>query len=328
MSQQALLTAPAPLVIDNFKGEYEFLSNFFRTTFRWNGYTGPSSEAHYMADKTLDEDLKAQIYAAPSPGQAKRLGRTVVLRPGWDEGEKFLTMRSVLEAKFADPELARLLLATGDALLIEGNTWHDQVWGDCHCPEHRCWPGKNHLGRTLMALRSRLRGDPADRWVRVALTGHRPKDFTDEEFWWVRDTLTSVMKRLHEQHGTQVAISGMALGSDTWWAQSALTERVPLWSYVPFEAQAEKWPSEDQRTWRGLRSLAQREVVLGQGYDVRLLHARNELMIRDADLLVAVHLPAKTTGGTVSAIRKARAEGKTLLRVNPTAREVTLVPPG
>ena len=55
-------------------------------------------------------------------------------------------------AKFTqNPGLLDKLLATGDAELVEGNTWGDQVWGVCD------GVGENHLGKTLMRIRSELR---------------------------------------------------------------------------------------------------------------------------------------------------------------------------
>ncbi len=61
-------------------------------------------------------------------------------------------MRAALEAKFMQHDkLKRLLLATGDALLIE-HTSNDSYWGDGGGNGH----GKNMLGRLLMELRSKL----------------------------------------------------------------------------------------------------------------------------------------------------------------------------
>ena len=60
-------------------------------------------------------------------------------------------MRSILEAKFAVPELRDALLATGDAELVEGNTWGDVYWGVCG------GRGRNQLGRTLMRVRDDIR---------------------------------------------------------------------------------------------------------------------------------------------------------------------------
>ena len=43
-------------------------------------------------------------------------------------------MADILTAKFTyNPELADKLVATTGRLLVEGNTWHDQTWGNCTC---------------------------------------------------------------------------------------------------------------------------------------------------------------------------------------------------
>lgn len=59
-------------------------------------------------------------------------------------------MWEILRAKFKQhPELAAMLIATGDAELVEGNTWGDTFWGRDLATGH----GENHLGRLLMELR-------------------------------------------------------------------------------------------------------------------------------------------------------------------------------
>ena len=66
-------------------------------------------------------------------------------------------MEEVVAAKFNhNPDLAGQLLATEGFLLVEGNTWHDQVWGSCRCDDHRDSPGANALGVILMHVRLRL----------------------------------------------------------------------------------------------------------------------------------------------------------------------------
>jgi predicted NAD-dependent protein-ADP-ribosyltransferase YbiA (DUF1768 family) len=65
-------------------------------------------------------------------------------------------MYEVVLAKFDQhPELLTRLLATDESLLIEGNWWHDNFWGDCRCgkkPECRAM-GENMLGKTHMKIR-------------------------------------------------------------------------------------------------------------------------------------------------------------------------------
>lgn len=54
----------------------------------------------------------------PTPGEAKRLGRQMKMRPDWDE-IKFNVMREVVMAKFTqNPDLYQRLLATGNATLF------------------------------------------------------------------------------------------------------------------------------------------------------------------------------------------------------------------
>lgn len=116
--------------IDDFRGEYFFLSNFFMAHVIYQGIRFENNEAAFQA--------------------AKRLGRRVVLRPDWEE-VKFDVMYDVCRAKFTQhPDLRANLLATGDAELVEGNTWNDRVWGVCK------GVGENNLGKILMRIRNEL----------------------------------------------------------------------------------------------------------------------------------------------------------------------------
>ncbi|MDD2731190.1 MAG: NADAR family protein, partial [Candidatus Portnoybacteria bacterium] len=88
------------------------------------------------------------------PGQAKKMGRTVTMRKGWDQ-HKADVMLGLLRQKFQDPSLRERLLATGTQKLVEGNSWHDNLWGSCGCT--RCKDkGKNLLGRLLMQVRAEI----------------------------------------------------------------------------------------------------------------------------------------------------------------------------
>jgi len=63
-------------------------------------------------------------------------------------------MEEIVRAKFTQNECLReMLLATGDAVLEEGNTWNDTFWG-VHLKNGQ---GQNHLGRILMKVREELR---------------------------------------------------------------------------------------------------------------------------------------------------------------------------
>lgn len=317
----------SPAVIDSFTGPFSFLSNFHPAPVTFDGEVYATSEAAFNAGKSLYPHERAHVRDADSPGEAKRRGRNVTLRPGWDEHVRYDVMSTVLASKFTDENLAGKLLATGDALLIEGNRHHDQHWGDCTCTKHASWPGANHLGRALMALRARLRAEPADRWVRVAVTGHRPHLVSAQQAAFGRSELVRLAGKLRDEHGTQVAISGLALGADSDWAHAGAGAGLDVWAYCPFTAQADSWGPDEKATWADLRSSASRVVTLGTDYNVRLLHARNDLMLRDADLVIAVTRPSLKTGGTASTIAKARAAALPLITVDLDAMRTSLNAP-
>lgn len=146
-----------PDTIERFAGAWAFLSNFYPVLVVWERVVYPSSEHAFNAGKTLDPAQRRWIADAGTPQIAKRRGRTVALRDGWDDTLRYEVMAQVLKSKFAWTRTRELLLSTGDAELVEGNTWHDTHWGVCVCAVHR-GAGRNHLGRLLMELRTELRG--------------------------------------------------------------------------------------------------------------------------------------------------------------------------
>ncbi len=132
--------------IYGFRGEAFFLSNFFVEK---DGLTG---EHRFQVAKALTPEWQRRILDAPTPAKAKYHGRSVPLRPDWED-VKLGVMRLIVATKFTDPDLRRLLLATGDAELIEANTWGDRTWG----VDEKTGDGQNLLGRLLMETRTLLR---------------------------------------------------------------------------------------------------------------------------------------------------------------------------
>lgn len=155
------------------------------------------------------------------------------------------------------------------------------------------------------------------------VTGHRPQHFTPEEAAWAQVALHKTAWRLRSIYGTTEAVSGFALGADSWFALAALSAGLRLAAYIPFEDQPVKWSAVDQALWAELRRRAHREVLVGaQHYDVKMLHARNDAMLKDADLVVAVYKPG-TPGGTASAVAKATKKNQPILMLNPVARTIS-----
>lgn len=147
--------------IDGFEGRYAFLSNFYPSPVEYISLDGqkhiaPSVEHAFQASKAIELKHELAILNSPTMGGAKRRGRQNKIRPDWEQ-VKVQTMYEFVLKKFSAPELKEKLLATGDAELVEGNHWHDNYWGDCHCEQCKDTPGKNKLGGILMLVRERLR---------------------------------------------------------------------------------------------------------------------------------------------------------------------------
>lgn len=139
---------PQRKIIDNFRDEYFFLSNFYRCPVIYMSYEFTCAEAAFQAAKCPS---RAGEFLTLGPSEAKKLGRNVSLREGW-EYIKNTVMRRVVYSKFSQNHfLLEKLLSTGDAFLIEGNDWGDTYWGQVD------GKGENNLGKILMETRAEMK---------------------------------------------------------------------------------------------------------------------------------------------------------------------------
>ena len=168
--------------IAGFSENYRFLSNFYHAPIFYNGVSYPTVENAYQAAKfatmlpatlvsILGEDhvrqydpnlslshpnLVGMFFASLPPQKAKTMGRKLPLDADW-ESRKESVMRELVALKFQNnPNLANKLKATGDAIIVEANYWHDNIWGDCTCDRCKQIAGKNLLGHILMDVRANL----------------------------------------------------------------------------------------------------------------------------------------------------------------------------
>lgn len=139
--------------------ETRFLSNFYpykkdgsryehSVNVIFEGMVYDCTENAYQAAKSLDPEVRKKIQAM-TPFESKKywIGREDEVRPDW-ENVKFNFLRDFNRQKFyGNPELMKMLKATGDAVLEEGNTWGDTYWGICD------GVGENNLGKILMEIR-------------------------------------------------------------------------------------------------------------------------------------------------------------------------------
>jgi N-glycosidase YbiA len=147
---------------------FRFLSHFHAAPVVLDGERWATVEHYYQAQKSFDPRYRDAIRAAATPGMAKKLAAQPLAprrfsreswfrkngtlpRADWHEAKLEIMRRADL-AKFSQhPELAALLLHTGDAELIEDSP-SEPFWGIG--PDGQ---GPNWAGRVLMEVRSALR---------------------------------------------------------------------------------------------------------------------------------------------------------------------------
>lgn len=162
---------------------------------------------------------------------------------------------------------------------------------------------------------------PESTWRAVSVTGHR--DLTDAQMAWLRPELDRVLHKLVREHGTTDAHTGMAIGADTDFGWSALNARLALHAHVPFPQQPNKWPREQQDSYRRLLERCTTRKVYGSYYDVGLFFARNDGLLDAIDpggVLVAVWDPRQRgKSGTFDTVRKAAERGLPVIHVDVAA---------
>ena len=134
------------------KGEYGCFSNFSRHSVKIGGEIWPTTEHYFQAMKFAGTRHESEVRKASSAREAADMGRdrNRPLRPDWEEVKDDI-MREAVRAKFTQHEqLKKILLATGDAILVE-HTVNDSYWGD-----GGDGTGKNMLGKILVEIRDEL----------------------------------------------------------------------------------------------------------------------------------------------------------------------------
>lgn len=137
-------------MINNFKGRYFFLSNFYMCDVIINDIKYTNTESAFQSMKTNNINIR-KSFSSLDPSRAKSKGRRIQLREDWEKVKDNI-MYEIVKSKFSQNKDLRLkLLETENEELIEGNDWNDTYWGVCN------GKGKNMLGKILMRVRDELR---------------------------------------------------------------------------------------------------------------------------------------------------------------------------
>ncbi len=140
----------------------------------------------------------------------------------------------------------------------------------------------------------------------VAATGHRPKSLPSG---YNLAPLIALAKPWLAARKPDTLLTGMALGWDQAVAMAAMDLGIPVHAYIPHVGQADKWPMHSQVAYQNLLlKCATRKVVSPGEYEPWKMQARNEAMVDDADLVLALW-NGEEKGGTYNCVKYALGKG-------------------
>lgn len=131
---------------------YGCFSNFSKHGFELDGKYWSTSEHYFQAMKFDGTELVEKIRLVSSPMEAAKIGRNRdnPLRTDWENVKDGIMRRAVCNKFVQNPEIAEVLMGTGNKKLIEKTT-NDYYWG---CGTEGT--GKNMLGKILMEVREKI----------------------------------------------------------------------------------------------------------------------------------------------------------------------------
>lgn len=138
---------------DVHENPYGCFTNFSRDGFELDGDWWPTSEHYFQAQKFVGTSHAERIRKLPTPRDAFNTAQSLkhLVRPDWLKVRDDVMRKAVLRKFEFNPGIKAVLLATGDALLVE-NSPVDNYWG-CGADGK----GQNRLGQILMEVRAQLR---------------------------------------------------------------------------------------------------------------------------------------------------------------------------
>lgn len=123
--------------------------------------------------------------------------------------------------------------------------------------------------------------------------------------------------------GCDTFITGMAMGTDIWWAELTLDLRranpekcLKLIVAIPYEGQADRWNRDYQERYYSILSKADDVVTLAAHYYEGCMQERNRYMVNHSAHMIAVF--NGSGGGTKNAINYARRKGLDIVILNPS----------
>lgn len=169
------------------------------------------------------------------------------------------------------------------------------------------------------------------------VTGHRPPDLggwdeDNDTARAVKAWLWTVICRAYKK-GKRNFISGLATGTDLWFAEAVLALKadfhdVRLIAAIPYKSQPDRWAAFNKKRWQRVYEEADMKHTVNPDPEkgspkfifVKYLHARNQWMVDNGSTGCAIW-NGKEKGGTFDCLKKAKKAGRKVLCYNPDTKE-------
>lgn len=163
-----------------------------------------------------------------------------------------------------------------------------------------------------------------------AFTGHRPErlpwGYEEEDSRCLRFkmALDQHISTLYTQ-GIRHFISGMALGTDQYFAESVLTfqethPEITLECAIPCISQANAWSEEQQNRYHRILEQSQFETMVQHDYSAGCMMRRNRYLVNRAGTLLAAY-DGTLRGGTAKTIAYAMKKERNILILSVNGEE-------
>ena len=153
----------------------------------------------------------------------------------------------------------------------------------------------------------------------VCLTGNRPHKLPFREGSREQQLLTERMKNAVTEligEGYRRFITGMALGSDIWFAECVIDlmdvyPDIELEAAVPYAGQRDSLAAADRFRYDAVLSRCSKVTMLSNEYTKYCMSRRNRYMVDNSDVVLVVLY--SETGGTANTLAYAKKKGKRII---------------
>ena len=128
------------------------------------------------------------------------------------------------------------------------------------------------------------------------VTGHRPQGLNQTQRTYIKAVLPAIVEELAKDYKVDTLLSGMAQGVDLIWAGIARQSSLRLEAYIPFPEQTKGWDAEWVNYHEGLIDYASFIHQASNSYATWAFHKRNDMMLDNCDVVVAVWDPRRRGG--------------------------------